>query len=409
MSQKFLYLPIESKTRELDAKLLLTYYAIKENYNVILGTHTPIFSHLTFLPNGIIFSKGTPYGDARKEHMANAKKLGYTLVELDEEGLFLNNPYYDRLGRDDHYVKILEHVYCWGDVQKQIITNNFPEFKETFHITGHPRFDLLKKKFRSLYSDEVTTIKQQFGDFILVNTRFTQYNHFIRGLNPNERYIKKIYEHFIELVKELSGKYPNLNIVVRPHIHEGLDIYLKELADYKNVFVAHEGNIVMWILASKAVIHNRCTTGIEAFLLDKPVIAYIPINYEKEKEFLPNAVTYKAVNSNGIFNFIDSCESKGKMDEGKKVLSNYYGTMDEENYAYQNIISLLDKIRLKGENAISESSIQALSTVKGSHTLTSEKEIKGFFERLNKIEKDGNEVIVRTLAPDLFEIKSNRS
>ncbi|MDR4324987.1 hypothetical protein COF01_23945 [Bacillus pseudomycoides] len=411
MSQKFLYLPIESKTRELDAKLLLTYYAIKGNYRIILGTHTPILSHLELLPKGIICSKGTPYGDARKEYMTRAYKLGYSIVELDEEeGLFLNSNNYSRLGKDDTYVKILEHVYCWGDAHKEIVTNIFPKFKGKFHLTGHPRFDLLKKKFRGLYNDEVKMIEQRFGDFILVNTRFTQYNHFIRGFNPNEHYIKKVYEHFIQLIKELSEKYPNLNIVVRPHIHENVDSYRKELSDYKNVFVAHDGNVVMWILASKVVIHNRCTTGIEALLLDKPVIAYMPINYEKEKKYLPNAVTYKSVNSSEVFNLVDFCLSKGEIGEEKKSLSkNYYGSMDVENYAYQNIIRLLDTISFTGESSIEESSVRALSTIKGDHTLTSEEEIKSFFEKLDLIEMNKNEVSVRTLAPDLFEIISNNS
>ncbi|WP_257144320.1 hypothetical protein [Bacillus pseudomycoides] len=176
------------------------------------------------------------------------------------------------------------------------------------------------------------------------------------------------------------------------------------------MFVAHDGNVVMWILASKVVIHNRCTTGIEALLLDKPVIAYMPINYEKEKKYLPNAVTYKSVNSSEVFNLVDFCLSKGEIGEEKKSLSkNYYGSMDVENYAYQNIIRLLDTISFTGESSIEESSVRALSTIKGDHTLTSEEEIKSFFEKLDLIEMNKNEVSVRTLAPDLFEIISNNS
>lgn len=83
--------------------------------------------------------------------------------------------------------------------------------------------------------------------------------------------------------------------------------------------------------------------------------------------------------------------------------------MDVENYAYQNIIRLLDTISFTGESSIEESSVRALSTIKGDHTLTSEEEIKSFFEKLDLIEMNKNEVSVRTLAPDLFEIISNNS
>ncbi|MCM3021984.1 hypothetical protein M3576_01250 [Weizmannia ginsengihumi] len=403
--QKFLYLPIEAKTREMDAKLLLTYYAIKQHYHVILGGHTPIFSHLNRMPKGILFSKGTPYGDSRKELMADAKHLGYTPVELDEEGLLVNGLHYDRLGKDDKYLSVLEHVYCWGYTQKEIIVNQFPNHEHKLYITGHPRFDLLKKKFRSLYDDEVKKLKDQYGDFILVNTRFTQYNHFLKGLNPNEKYIKTVLEKFIDLVKKLSMKYPNLNIVVRPHIHEGLDIYRRELANFKNVFIVHEGNIAMWLMAAKVVIHNRCTTGIEAFLLDKPVIAYIPINYKRESTFLPNAVTKNTDKIKEIFDYIDAKHLHEKKDEQKKLLAHYYGALDE-NYAYENIIQLLDRLSVKAENPISDETIKALATIKGEHTLTSEAEIKSFFKKLDAIEGTENKFRLNVLAPDLFEISA---
>ncbi|MCM3729749.1 hypothetical protein M3226_29780 [Neobacillus cucumis] len=401
--KKFLYLPIEAKMRELDAKLLLAYYAIQQNYTVILGTHTPIFSHLHLFPKGIIFSKGTPFGDPRKQLMADAKEMGYTLVELDEEeGIFQNNVIYDRLGKDEAYINILEHVYCWGNKQKQMIENNFPEFKDKIHVTGHPRFDLLQSKFRPIYDEHVKDIKQKYGEYILVNTRFTQYNHFIRGLLPHEQYLKRLCELFINLVKELSLKYPHLNIVVRPHLHEGLEIYRQELANCKNVFIINEGNVVMWILASKAVIHNRCTTGVEAYLLDKPVAAYLPMNYEKELSFLPNALSYQAVHTNDIFNFIDS-SVQGGMSKPKNLLLNYYEATDE-NYAHENIIRLLNTINLKQQNSFDESTVEALSNIKGEHTLITAEGIKAFFNNLNKIEKKNHQASVKVIAPDLFEI-----
>jgi surface carbohydrate biosynthesis protein len=403
MAKKYLYLPIEAKTRELDAKLLLTYYAIKANYNVVLGDHTPIFQHLHLLPKGIIFSKGHPDGDARKGHMANAKKKGYTLVELDEEGLIFG-PKYTRFGSDDKYLRILEHVYCWGRDSKENITKIFPSHKEKFYITGHPRFDLLKKKYRELYKDEVKIIKQKYGDFILINTRFTRYNHFQTGFNHSERYIKSLYEHFQKLIKVLSEKYPHLNIVVRPHIHESLTPYINEFKPYKNVFVVHDGSVGQWIMASRLVIHNSCTTGIEAFLLDKPVISYLPINHKTENNTLPNMVTDKAFNLEQLLHFINIAHLSGDKPEKKRILSHYYAA--DNTYAYENIIHLLNKLNVAGENSIKDSTIRALSLKMGKHTMTSEEEIKSFFERLNVIENSKHNISIKSLAPDLFEIKS---
>lgn len=405
MERKYLYFPIESKTRELDAKMLLTYYAIKNNYNVILGDHTPIFNHLPLLPKGIILSKGHPHGDSRKKHMANAKKLDYTLVELDEEGLIFGHNY-TRLGLNDDYIKILEHVYCWGNLAKENIANNFPAYKDKLHITGHPRFDLLKPKYRDLYSDQVKNIKQKYGDYILVNTRFTVYNHFFYGLNPKQVYIKSLFEQFLKLIHQLSRTFPNLNIIVRPHIHESLIPYINHFKGIKNVFVIHEGSVGQWISASKAVIHNSCTTGIEAFLLDKPVIAYLPLKYNEEKNLLANSVTEKAIEIQQVIDFINTAQLGRNTDDKKNLLSKHYGGMDE-NYSHPKIINLLNKLNVKGESSIKESTIKALSSLNnGNHTLVTESELKNFFNKMDKIERTNSNIIITPIAKDLIEIKS---
>lgn len=38
--------------------------------------------------------------------------------------------------------------------------------------------------------------------------------------------------------------------------------------------VTNEGNVVPWILAAQALIHNGCTTGVEAYVMKVPAITY---------------------------------------------------------------------------------------------------------------------------------------
>jgi hypothetical protein len=57
------------------------------------------------------------------------------------------------------------------------------------------------------------------------------------------------------------------------------------------IIVAREGNVIPWLQASEAVLHNGCTTAVEAFFLDRPVIAFRPEkNLELETE-LPNHIS----------------------------------------------------------------------------------------------------------------------
>ncbi len=56
-SNRWLYLPVEVKVRELDAKLLLSYYAIQQGYQVIIGDHPVVEESTSYLPAGIFFIK----------------------------------------------------------------------------------------------------------------------------------------------------------------------------------------------------------------------------------------------------------------------------------------------------------------------------------------------------------------
>ncbi|WP_110936253.1 surface carbohydrate biosynthesis protein [Salipaludibacillus neizhouensis] len=411
---KWIYIPIELPTREIDGKLLLAYFAVKNNYRVIIGEQRNIYDFARFFPPGIFLSKGYPNINKYKtSHLFNIKKQGHSIVELDEEGLFLNL-FRDRTSNEN--LKILNQIYCWGDVQKKTLVNTYPHFKNRFSITGHPRFDLLREKYRSVHNHDVEQIKKKYGDFILVNTRFGFYNHIsrIKGIMKRRNKdlyddSKTLYHHFIKMVKGLSKSYPNFNIVIRPHPSESKVEYQREFMDYNNVFIEHAGTVAKWILASKLMIHNNCTTGVEAFLLNKPVISYMPIK-PKLNVYLANAVSYKATNLVEVTTFIDSYISTGKInniiddlkytEKGKKILSNHYGAMDG-SYAYEKIIRELNKIKINRSSALRTKAIKE-KRVKRSKLVVTEAKIKSFFNKLDRIESVDNKLTVRRLKPNLL-------
>jgi hypothetical protein len=92
----------------------------------------------------------------------------------------------------------------------------------------------------------------------------------------------------------LAQTFPSLNIVVRPHVAENHDPWHAVAAGNENVHVVHEGNVMSWTLASSALIHNGCTTAVEAFVLRKPAVTYRPVMDERLETYLPNALSYPA-------------------------------------------------------------------------------------------------------------------
>ena len=55
--KKWVYITIENFNRELHAKLLLAYYGMRQNYNVVLGEKNSLRQILTNFPKGTIIEK----------------------------------------------------------------------------------------------------------------------------------------------------------------------------------------------------------------------------------------------------------------------------------------------------------------------------------------------------------------
>jgi hypothetical protein len=63
--------------------------------------------------------------------------------------------------------------------------------------------------------------------------------------------------------------------------------------------VTNEGNVVPWILATRLVLHNGCTTGVESFVMGVPAISYqeaVDETYDNGFYCLPNAVSHQCFN-----------------------------------------------------------------------------------------------------------------
>jgi hypothetical protein len=151
------------------------------------------------------------------------------------------------------------------------------------------------------FAEEVEKIRNSYGDFILVNTNFNHVNAFspdmnlfrpvkkpggtpkfgrgVRGMSREfaeglRDHKQAVFEDFQRLIPVLEKTFPEYTIVVRPHPTESQEIYSNIAAKCTRVRVTNEGNVVPWLLATKAVIHNGCTTGLEAYVMRLPAISY---------------------------------------------------------------------------------------------------------------------------------------
>ncbi|MCP3028408.1 surface carbohydrate biosynthesis protein [Halobacillus sp. A5] len=400
--RKHLYLPIEIKARELDAKLLFSYYAVQEGYRVLLGEQRMVEEAAAVMAPGIFFSKGYSQRYRRRVIM-NAAKANHKIVELDEEGFIFHDPeMYISERMNESLQPMIAQEYCWGDYQREVIVNAYPDFKKRCYLTGNPRFDLLKEKYRPLYSKKTTALRKQYGEFILINTRFALYNHF-RGRRKVEEhsataYIKKLYDAFLAMVKELSVRCPHVNIIIRPHPSEDVTSYQKAFSSSKNVMVRNDGGSAEWIEASRLVIHNGCTTGIEAALLGTPVVTYVPFIDARYDVEMPNNAGVKAYSVEEAAYYVNH-KTKPKR---TRFLSAYY---EEEPSAHESILPLLRDLRVKSAryepvvipNVRNKNIRHRFSTLKV-------QVIRSFFKGLDEIEGKSAGIIIHPAGDNLFEL-----
>jgi surface carbohydrate biosynthesis protein len=296
-----LLIPVENQVRELDPKLLLAYVAAKRGFSSILGFRREIHFHISSFPSGIYLSKSmTAASDLMFQIM---RKLGHEIVAWDEEALVHLPPetYFSRR-LSPVAMTFVSNMLAWGQDNAEL-WQQYPSLPDgaEIHVTGNPRNDMLRPEVRLYYEETVGELRERYGDFILINTNFNHVNAFYPDLNlfvPNDKpggeprpgraakgmsreyaeglrdHKQAIFEKFQQIIPAVEKEFPKYNFVVRPHPTENQEIYRQIAAGCERVEVTNEGNVVPWLMAAKALIHNGCTTGVEAYVMGVPAISY---------------------------------------------------------------------------------------------------------------------------------------
>jgi hypothetical protein len=234
---------------------------------------------------------------------------------------------------------------------------------------------MLRPELRPFYEKEADEIRNEYGNFILVNTNFNHVNAFYPAQNlflpsksageapqfgkaamgMSRAYAKGLRDHkqaileaFKQMIPLLDKAFPDHVVVVRPHPTENPKIYHKVAADCKRVKVTNNGNVVPWLMTADAVIHNGCTTGVEAYVMGVPAISYRPkINEEYDLGFyrLPNLISHQCFNFKQLQEMLHRIIS-GKLGaadgEDRRTLIKKYLTDHDNSLACQRIVDVLE-------------------------------------------------------------------
>ena len=107
-----------------------------------------------------------------------------------------------------------------------------------------------------------------------------------------------------EAIVELARAIPDTCIVVRPHPSEDAEHWQRIADRAPNLCVVREGPITPWLLATDLLLHSNCTTGLEAFLLGRPTVAFVPAWEPRFDDGLPNAVSQRAATASELVDLV---------------------------------------------------------------------------------------------------------
>lgn len=310
-----LLFPVEIIDREFDFRLLLAGMCAGPSNRVLIAQHDLLHQHVESLRGGVYLGKNVfrtlfPT-DLGRYHALHDR--GVALVHLDEEGLMPDGEdralWRQSLSRrlDPACLQRGDRVCAWGAWQRDFYRASAPDVAEDIVATGHPRFDLCKPAYRDYMADEVSRLRRRFGRFVLVNTSFgagnsafghqeafAERNGYRTEFSVRDRQFKRwlhekhLVNHFVGLIYRLSIELGNTQLVVRPHPCEDRALYDIAFRDSANVHVEREGGVTPWLLACEAMVHERCTTGIEAALAGTPIVTYTPVPDERRAMYVPN-------------------------------------------------------------------------------------------------------------------------
>ncbi|ABI57671.1 surface carbohydrate biosynthesis protein [Alkalilimnicola ehrlichii MLHE-1] len=313
--KKTLYILMELKRRELEGKMLLAHEAAAQGFRVILGSQDYIKRAFEygFFPPGIYMDKSLAKAKARE--LNKRSKEGCVIVSQDEEGGFLDRDSvkFVKFRSSGETVSAASAIFAWGELDADGWKYCYPQARDKIFITGSPRVDFWRKDFESFFSNDIDRIQEEYGSFVLIPSNFSLANPLaietdlleqakqsgrVQSAREEREFLKliedigKIFDEYVSLINYLADIFPEVNFVVRPHPSEDKGAWGRRLSHRKNIYVVPSGGISQWVRASSLIIHNGCTTGLEAYVSKKPVLAFEPFNSAANRE-IPNYVSYR--------------------------------------------------------------------------------------------------------------------
>ncbi|MHB1205437.1 MAG: surface carbohydrate biosynthesis protein [Rhodospirillaceae bacterium] len=305
--EPIVYLPVEIKYREMPSRLLVASHLLQAGYAVMIGNHwamATVVANQAALPPGLFFFKSA--NKLQGMIMQSLRQHGHSVAASDEEVLVFTEYNGYTVAFAKNAAAACELFFAQSEAHREAVERRFPHLAGKVKVAGNPRIDLMLPKNRSLFEavdDRVAPLRP----YILFNTNYGTINSVwgdrertvAEGTgafdddDPNKKeegrskyteylairaWEESNREAMVALIKWALAEV-SLNVVVRPHPAELPAYWQNVLGGSPKGHLIPRSDPHPWILGAKLVVHTGCTTGLEALLLDRPVLNLLPRNH----------------------------------------------------------------------------------------------------------------------------------
>lgn len=300
-----LLIPVEISVREFDARLRFGAEAVRRGHQVAIGRSRDLHRRPDLFSPSIIVENDVTVASA--DFFRRARSMGHRIVAWDEEAIaVLSDQWYTRQRVARESLEQVDLFFTRGMGDAAAIEAEHPKLKDRVKPAGNPRLDLLSP----LLANATPMVKSDAP--IAVMSRFSRSNPFSFDRNKVLPQVTRkfrfgqeevafyagylehthtVFDAFFSMVGRLAERFPRRQIVVRPHPSERTATWESLAESYPNLSVQEAGSAVDLAAKSAVIIHNGCTTGMEAALLGRPVLAFVPVESSIYDVRLPNILS----------------------------------------------------------------------------------------------------------------------
>ena len=150
---------------------------------------------------------------------------------------------------------------------------------------------------------------------------------------------------YIKAIQYLSNHSKGYDIVLRPHPSEDLETWEIFLQGIPNVHVIRDGSISSWVKNSFAIMQNSCTTALEATVLKKPVITYIPFEQQYDSK-LANELGYRVKSLSELLSRVNIIFEDSKVSSNKELNKSFPDQISKKLYLDDNELAAEKMIKI---------------------------------------------------------------